>query len=865
MDKPKEIFLKDYTQPNFWCEEVELEFDIFDEETFVKNTSRYKVNESTDGKTLKLNGVDLELVSISVNGEPVSEDRYHYDNNLLEVSELPSEFELCTKVRFNPYKNFTGEGLYKSGSILCTQCEAEGFRRITFHQDRPDVMSKFKTKIIADKKRFPILLSNGNLLERVELDEGRHSATWEDPFNKPSYLFALVAGDLEKVSDTYKTKDGRTVGLEIYVDPGNSSKCSYAMESLKKSMKWDEERFGLIYDLDIYMIVAVDSFNMGAMENKGLNIFNSHYVLASKETATDSDFLGVEAVIGHEYFHNWTGNRVTCRDWFQLTLKEGLTVFRDQEFSSDMNSRAVKRIEDIARLKVHQFPEDQSSLSHPIQPKSYIEINNFYTATVYEKGAEVIRMIHTLIGEKKFRAGIDLYFERFDGQAVTCEDFVQAMSDASGVDLTHFKVWYDQNGTPEVSITTTYDEEAKNLTIEFSQNVKTNNSEFDSLHIPLRLELISNEGKVLDTGDHSLLELKNKTEKVVLTDITKGCVPAFNGGFTAPVKINYDYSERALTLLMKSSKDFYVRYDAAEQVKESEIKRLVDSIKANNTPVVSESFLSAYKSIVEDGYIDKSFKAHLLALPTEKELFHKWDSYSFEGTKKALRILKTSIAKEFKGEFESFVGDFLNEKEEYVVNPVQVGKRALFNQCISFLGYLDDSSFFKKMYDLLVSADNMTIEFGALKVLLSHESEYSEKASDHFYQKWKHETLVTQKWLTLSTQSELVSVTKLETLEKLPEYDEKVPNLVRSLIGAFSNNIFAVNSKDGEGYKFLARKIQEIDSFNPQIAARIAKNLNYIDKLDSDRANILRSELKKVLESGKLSNDSFEVINAIVS
>lgn len=862
MTTPTEIFLKDYSEPSFWCSDVHLDVDVYDDHTTVINTSTFKSNPNNHSNTLELDGVMLDLISVKVDGNTVSSENVLQNETNLIIKNLPESFTLTTEVKINPFENFSGEGFYKSGDILCTQCEAEGFQRISYFQDRPDVMSKFTTTLRADKKRYPILLSNGNLSESFDIDGDRHGATWIDPFKKPCYLFAMVAGNLAKVSDKFKTKDNREVALEIFVDPGNEKKCDHAMESLKHSMKWDEERFGLIYDLDIYMIVAVDSFNMGAMENKGLNIFNSHYVLASQTTATDSDFQGVEAVIGHEYFHNWTGNRVTCRDWFQLTLKEGLTVFRDQEFSSDMGSRAVKRIEDVARVKAHQFPEDSGSLSHPIQPKSYIEINNFYTATVYEKGAEVIRMIHTLLGENNFRAGMDLYFKRHDGQAVTCSDFVSAMSDASGVNLDHFSVWYDQNGTPILNIETLLDTTTSELIIRVKQDCKTNNADYDSLFMPFHFDVYSQTGvRLAQSRD----VLKEKNSELRIPNIKEEVVLAFNTNFSAPVRINYAYSYEELIVLMAHAEDHYTRYNSARIIYEREIKSIIEQLKIDGPVEVNSNVVSAIKNILEDKSIDDAFKAYLLSLPTQKELFDKWDNYDFDKTKEAIKLLKIKIATDLEASINKTVQSSLNQNSEYTLSSEDIGKRALYNQCISFLGYLQNPDFFKSVFDTFSNADNMTIEFGTLSVLLNHENEFQEKASKKFYDKWKSETLVVQKWLSLCAKTSTMSVAKLELLEQLPEYDPKVPNLVRSLIGAFSTNIYLLNDKSGESYKFFVKKIGEIDSYNPQLAARLAKNINYLKKLDDSRSKLLSGELKKLLDSGKLSNDCFEVIKAIIA
>jgi aminopeptidase N len=864
MNEKQVIHLKDYTEVDYKCEVVNLVIDILDDHAIVTNKSHYKKNPNTNSKQLILNGIDLELSSLKINAEIVPSEKYRVNSESLELSELPDEFELESVCKIKPFSNFSGEGLYKSGNILCTQCEAEGFRKITYHQDRPDVMSSYTTKILADKKTYPKLLSNGNLIDSGDLEQGRHFAVWEDPFKKPSYLFATVAGDLALVKDTFTTKDNREIKLEIFVDHGNEDKCAHAMESLKNSMKWDEQTYGLIYDLDIYMIVAVDSFNMGAMENKGLNIFNSHYVLANNKSATDSDFQGIEAVIGHEYFHNWTGNRVTCRDWFQLTLKEGLTVYRDQEFSSDMGSRAVKRIEDIKILKGSQYNEDAGPLSHPIQPKSYIEINNFYTATIYDKGAEIIRMYHTIVGDLNFKKGLDLYFERHDGSAVTCQDFLKAMSDASGVNLDHFSVWYDQNGTPEVDISTNYIAEKNEFVINLKQNVKTNNSNYNSLYIPFHFELLEENGTNIDIGSLAKSLLDSKEKSLVITNIKSKPIPVFNTNFSAPINIIYDYSMSELLTILESARDEYSKYNSAFKIFEIIINDLVELCQNGKEMVLEQSCLEAFGSILNHDNLDESFKSYLLEPPTLNYFLNKSKNFDFDSFSNALNYLKYEMAKKFENDFFQILSKFDTNKA-YKLNTDSIAQRSLVNTSMWYLGHLENTVYDEKIYEVFRNANNMTMELGALKALMVKNSSYAQRACKEFYLKWKDDTLVIQKWFRLNATADFIDIKYIKNLETLEEYDAKIPNLVRSLIGAFSTNLMLVNKEDGSGYKFLCDKILEIDEFNPQIAARLAKSFSYIKKIDSKRQSILSSHLKELLNTSKISSDTTEIINTNLS
>jgi len=850
-----EIKLSDYKKPFFWIKKIDLDIDLYENETFITSTLVINKNTDFDGpQVFELDGIDLEIVEFKINGNDFKD--YKYSDDKLTFNPASEQFVMVTKVKIHPEKNFTLDGLYKSGSIFCTQCEAEGFRRITFYQDRPDVMAIFSTIIRADKKSYPVLLSNGNKVDSGDLDNGRHFAKWEDPFLKPAYLFAVVAGDLGLVSDSFTTKSGRDVKLEIFVDPGNEDKCAHAMKSLQNSMKWDEDVFGLEYDLDIYMIVAVDTFNMGAMENKGLNIFNSAYVLAKKETATDSDFQGIEAVIAHEYFHNWTGNRVTCRDWFQLTLKEGLTVFRDQEFSSDMLSRPVKRIEDVKVLRSHQFSEDAGPLSHPIKPKSYIEINNFYTATIYEKGAEVIRMIHTLVGAENFRKGMDLYFKRHDGQAVTTEDFVSAISDASSVNLEQFKVWYDQNGTPELIITTNYDEDQKTFSFTIDQKVNLNNSEYDALHMPFSFGLLSESGVELH---NERIELTKKSETFTVENVMSNPIPSWNRGFTAPVIIDYKYTIDQLIKIMSSDTDEFNQYNATQDLYFNIILGLVSDLSAKRELKLDDSFEHGFGELLKNSKLDEAFKAYALSMPGEMDVNEKLAEFDYENVKEAINFVKSKLANIYTKEFDTLYSDMSDMS--FDLDAKSMGRRSLKNTCLSYLTSGKCSKSFSMAKTQYNNATNMNDEISSLKNIVHNYPENKEEFVDSFYNKWKSEPLVMQKWLGVQASAPYMTIDDIKLLEKTDIYDSKVPNYVRSILrNCIRTNPSLINKPDGSGYEFLVDRILEIDTYNPSLASGLAKSLNHIKKIDNNRASKLKSQLSRLLE-GKLSKDTFEVVS----
>lgn len=864
MQQPKTIYLKDYKPSPFTIDTIDLTVDIQNDHALVTSVMKVDKHKDHQGQklNLELNGEGMELVGLKFNGESLPSDRFQVSNDKLVILNVThDEFTLEIQNKINPAENKALEGLYQSGPQLCTQCEPEGFRRITYFIDRPDVMAKYKTKMIADKKQYPFLLSNGNRIGSGDLPDGRHWAQWEDPFRKPSYLFAMVAGDFDVARDTFKTVSGRKIDLEIYVDKGNLGKTPHAMESLKQSMKWDEDTFGLEYDLDIYMIVAVDSFNMGAMENKGLNIFNSTYTLADEKSATDHDFQGVQGVIGHEYFHNWTGNRVTCRDWFQLTLKEGLTVFRDQEFSSDMLSRAVKRLEDVRMLKDSQFAEDAGPLSHPIRPSSYIEINNFYTRTVYEKGAEVIRMIHTLIGKEKFRKGMDKYFELFDGQAVTTEDFVNSMELASGKDLSQFKNWYSRPGTPTLKVTSKLEGSEFVLDIEQKYPVPAVKvPEGNVLHMPFMIGLLNKKTK--EVTEH-LLEIKALKESFRFK-VEGDIIPSLNRGFSAPVHVEYPYEISDLIELMSFEKDPYCRYEATQKIYDHVFKADFYHYKTNGklNPELSPDFKEAFGNLLKDEGIDLSFKSYLLDLPTENGLSQEMLQPDFDAIHLVHKNLREKLGVAFQ---EWFLKEHtrLSGSTKFELTPKAFGERALKNQCLTYLVASGTKAALEALDKHYASATNMTEEIHGLQLYISSGVELEHEAIQKFYQKWKHDSLVMLKWFSslAAFSPKKFALERLEKLEKNVLFQKQVPNYLRALYLQFAkNNLHAFHDESGNGYRFMAQRIRHIDGFNPQVASRAASAFSLINKLDQKRQGEMKVALQSIM-NGSPSRDTFEVVS----
>jgi aminopeptidase N len=862
-DAPKVIKLSEYKKPDYLVETIDLVVHLDNTKTLVQ--SKMVVASNSDTATaMVLNGEELVLKSVKINGENFTDYVQDTEGHTLTLNRVPKNFTLEIENEINPEANKTLDGLYKSGTIFCTQNEPEGFRRITFYIDRPDNMAKFTTKIIADKKLYPILLCNGNPIARGELADGKHFVTWEDPFKKPAYLYALVAGDLGVIKDTYKTTSGRTVALEIYCDKGNEDKCHHAMESLKKSMKWDEDRFGLEYDLDIYMIVAVDAFNMGAMENKGLNIFNSAYVLADQKSATDGNFYGIESVIGHEYFHNWTGNRITCRDWFQLTLKEGLTVFRDQEFSADMNSRSVERIHSVQALRSAQFSEDAGPTSHPIKPATYMEINNFYTATIYEKGAEVIRMIQTLLGVDGFRRGMDKYFELFDGQAVRTEDFIHAMSVANdNFDFTQFKNWYGQNGTPLLNATSKYDEAKKTLTLTLKQSLPVNASaDAKPYHMPVRVGLIGPDGKDLV---NKVVELKVPSQDFVFENISVKPIASVNREFSAPVKLTTDLSFSDHLFLMANDSDSFNRFEAAQVVAQKLMLDLIADAKAKKPLRLDPLYVSAFGKILADNTIDEAFKALSMTIPGEGLLHQEQSEILYIETEMVRNFVMKTLA-EAHHEVLFKLYKSVDQGNVYKLDPKSMGQRDLKNRCLDLLTLVEQDQYKKLAFTQFSNATNMTDELGALMVLAHSNSEYREEALKAFYTKWKHETLVMQKWLTVQAQvSREATYEEVLRLEKDSVYDRTIPNLVRSLLGQFiMSNKVQFNHPTGRGYKLAADRLLELDKLNPQIASRLASGFKDFKRIPKELQNLMKPELERMIKTEGLSKNVYEIVSKIL-
>ncbi|KOO03399.1 aminopeptidase N [Vibrio nereis] len=858
---PQAKYRKDYQSPSHAITDLDLTFDLFDNETIVTAVSQ--VQQLKDETTLKLDGENLKLVKVEVNGEVWNQ--YQEIEGALELHNLPAQFELTIVTEIDPEANTALEGLYKSGGAFCTQCEAEGFRRITYYMDRPDVLAKYTTKVIADKAEYPYLLSNGNRIAQGDLEGGRHFVQWQDPHPKPAYLFALVAGDFDVLRDNYVTQSGRNVELEIFVDKGNLDRAPHAMTSLINSMKWDEERFGLEYDLDIYMIVAVDFFNMGAMENKGLNVFNSKFVLANEKTATDTDYLGIEAVIGHEYFHNWTGNRVTCRDWFQLSLKEGLTVFRDQEFSSDLGSRAVNRINNVRIIRGPQFAEDASPMSHPIRPEKVIEMNNFYTLTVYEKGSEVIRMMHTLLGEDGFQKGMKLYFERHDGTAATCEDFVSAMEDASGVDLKQFRLWYSQSGTPTVKVTSEYNADNKTYALTISQSTEPTHEQADKqpLHIPFDVELYAANGDVIElrrNGEkvHNVLDVTQATQTFVFENVGEQPVPSLLREFSAPVILEYDYSDEELVFLMVNARNEFARWDAGQMLLAKYIRSNVTSVQNGGEVELPEAVVDAFRGVLLSDTLEPAFIAEMMALPSHNEVSGWYKQVDVDAVATVLKAIKVQLANALSDELSALYHS-LNQAE-YTVEHAAIGKRSLRNTALAFLAHTElGNELAEKQY---ANANNMTDTIAAMSAANSAQLPCREALMSDYSNKWKHDGLVMDKWFAL--QGTNPAENALEVIKQTMDHEAfslKNPNRTRSLIGSFLNmNPVRFHSKSGEGYKFAGEILRELNTSNPQVASRLIDPLLKFRKFDEERQALIKAELEALKSMDNLAKDLFEKV-----
>jgi aminopeptidase N len=871
---PRTIYLKDYQPSAYLIDRVELRFELDAENTRVISQMQIRRNPDVEpGEDLVLDGEQLELLAVKLNGQLLKNDDYDVNETELRLADPGQAFSLEIETRIHPASNFALEGLYLSSGNFCTQCEAQGFRKITYFLDRPDVMSLFSTTVVADKAQYPVLLSNGNPVGMGELDNGQHWVRWEDPYRKPCYLFALVAGDLAVHEDHYRTLSGREVTLRIYVEAHNIDKCDHAMRSLKRAMQWDEEVFGLEYDLDIYMIVAVDDFNMGAMENKGLNVFNSKFVLARPDTATDDDFVNIEAVIAHEYFHNWTGNRVTCRDWFQLSLKEGLTVFRDQEFTADMTSRPVKRIHDVRMLRTHQFAEDASPMAHPVRPQSYMEINNFYTVTVYEKGAEVVRLYHTLLGAEGFRAGMDCYFERHDGQAVTTDDFCAAMADASQVGLDQFKRWYDQAGTPVVTARDEWDEDSGRYRLILSQACPPTpqQEEKQAYMMPLRMGLLGDDGQPLPlqlidesepAGDERILVLTEAEQEFEFQGLNQRPLPSLMRGFSAPVNLEYPYSREQLAFLMAHDKDDFNRWDAGQKLAMELILELITVVQAGEKLVLDEALVQAYSGVLDDAESDPAFVAEALVLPGEAYIADQMDVVDVDAIHEVRVFLQKALAGALKVRFLE-VWQRLSEKQEaFSLDAGAMGERRLKNLCLSYLVYLEEHSVITGAAQQFNDATNMTDSMGALFALNHSQHEARKQCLESFHDRWQQDSLVMDKWFSLQAMSQRSdTLERIQELMEHPLFSMKNPNKVRALIGAFAQaNPTGFHRKDGAGYRFLAGRVIELDTMNPQVAARLVKAFGRWRRYDADRQAMMQQELQRIMAHEGLSQDVYEIV-----
>lgn len=875
MTRQRAIQLQDYCPPAYLVNTVELRFELDETSTRVTSLLSMHRNPVTTNplEPLILDGSGpVELRTLAIDGRPLSAEEYFHEDERLIVAQVPERFSVEVETIINPKDNAALEGLYLSGGNFCTQCEPEGFRRITFFPDRPDVMAVYRTTIVADMERYPVLLANGNRVAYGELEGGKHFAQWEDPFPKPSYLFALVAGRLSCLEDRFTTRSGRDITLQIYVEAHNLDKCAHAMHSLKKAMHWDEERFGLECDLDQYMIVAVDDFNMGAMENKGLNIFNSKYVLARPDTATDVDFQQIEGVIGHEYFHNWTGNRVTCRDWFQLSLKEGLTVFRDQEFSADLSARAIKRIADVRLLRTAQFAEDAGPMAHPVRPSSYEEINNFYTLTIYNKGAEVIRMMHTLLGEPGFRKGMDLYFERHDGQAVTTDDFVRAMEDAAGRDLAQFRRWYTQAGTPRVHVERHYDAPTRTYRLTLSQSCPPTpgQAEKDPFHIPVAMALLDRKGRSMPlqlqgesrpAGHARVISLTDVRQTFEFVGIKDEPLPSLLRNFSAPVKLFCDFSDDELAFLGAHDDDAFNRWESIQQLAVRVLLRLVDDFQDGREPQSVANLAQAMAGTLDDPHLEAAFKAQVLQLPSEVYLAEHMECIDPVAIHQARDHVQRALARALRAKLLAVWQDHA-DAGSYHFEPQAVGRRSLKNACLGYLALLEEPVFIELCVNQARLARNMTDVLAALSILAHHDGLEGEQPLAQFYDKWAQEPLVVDKWFTLQAISSRADAgARVKELLGHPDFNLRNPNRVRSLLGAFCQaNPFHFHAASGEGYALLGGYVRRIDDFNPQLAARLVSAFNHWRRYDEQRQALMREQLELILERPGVSRDVAEVV-----
>ncbi len=876
-DQPRAIYLKDYAPPAFLITETELDVALHPSETRVVARLSMQPNPEAKGKAraLKLDGELLKLVRVSVDGVEVPASGYTLTDKDLTIKDAPAQpFALEIETICDPEANKALTGLYRSQNVYCTQCEAEGFRRITYYLDRPDVLAKFRVRLEADKKQAPVLLANGNLVDSGELKGGRHFAVWEDPFPKPSYLFALVAGNLALVQDSFKTRSKRKIDLRIYVEPGKEDRCGWAMESLKRSMEWDEKRFGLEYDLDTFMIVAVSDFNMGAMENKGLNVFNDALILARPDTATDADYERIESVIAHEYFHNWTGNRVTCRDWFQLCLKEGLTVFRDQEFTSDIRSRVVKRIEDVRLLKAGQFPEDAGPLAHPVRPSSFIEINNFYTRTVYNKGAELCRMLQTTLGRDGFKRGLDLYFKRHDGQAVTVEDFIGALADANKTDLSEFLLWYNQAGTPQLDARLTYSDASKSarLTLTQSYPPRADDTKRKPVPIPVKLGLVDANGKDLPLKvdgkpiKDGLVTLRKKKEIFAFEGVESRPMLSVLRDFSAPVNLNTSLTDREMLTLLRSDSDLFNRWQTAQAFALKHLIAMTEAAAKGETPKPNTRFVAALGEVADDDSLEHSYRANFLALPSEHNIaLAIGANVDPEAIHTARQTLRAALGRGLRKILEA-VYERSSPAEPYSPDAESTGRRALRHSALALLVAGGSRFAASKVKEQAQNATNMTESMAALSILSLMGNAAYDQALQRFHKRWKNEALVMNKWFSLQASSpHPETLARISELVAHPLFSMQNPNRVRSVFGAFAHgNQVRFNDASGKGYQLVADAVIELDGFNPQIASRLLGAFESWRMFEPKRQALAEAALKRVLAKSGLSPDVFEIATKII-
>lgn len=875
---PKTTYLSDYTPFGFQVETIDLVFELNEDDTRV--VSRLKIHRNpavvSSANGLTLDGEHLTLEGIRLNGQALDLTSVVLTDESLTLTAVPDRpFELEIITRLNPRTNTALEGLYLSSGMLCTQCEAQGFRRITYFPDRPDVMARYTVTLIADQTRFPVLLSNGNPMASGQLKNGRHWVKWEDPHPKPSYLFALVAGQLDSLDALYTDTAGREIRLQLYAESRDIAKCGHALESLQQAMRWDEITFGRHYDLEVYMIVAVSHFNMGAMENKGLNIFNTKFVLASPETATDADYEAIEAVIAHEYFHNWTGNRITCRDWFQLSLKEGLTVFRDQEFSASRHSAAVKRIDEVNHLRTRQFAEDAGPLAHPVQPASYIEINNFYTLTVYEKGAEVVRMQQTLLGHAGFRKGTDLYFERHDGQAVTCDDFVRCMEEANGVDLSQFRLWYSQAGTPELHLTESHDAATGTLQLTVRQHCPSTPGQpvKPPLHIPFALGLLGRNGESLPVrlaGEDPamtwpltrVLALRESEHTFRFDGLTVKPVISALRGFSAPVRLHTAQSDTELFFLFSHDPDPFNRWDAGQQV----MQRIILQRMAQPEQPLDTRLIETFRTVLTETHADLAYLALLLSLPGEEYLHAAQAVIDPEATHQARQAIRRELATALRADFERAYA-----RHSHTIttghDPALSGGRRLKNVCLAYLNELNDAALHERVSMQYFNARNMTDRMAALGNMVNSDHPDQQTCLDDFYRTWEQDALVIDKWFSLQATCYWPGIhARVRALLEHPAFDLTTPNRVRALVGSFSqSNPVSFHAVSGEGYRFLADRVLELNDLNPQIAARMLGALTHWQRFDSHRQTLMQEQLQRIVSMSTLSRDVYEVASKSLS